>query len=155
MHDFGQFPPEDILILREVDKAIAAGVAVPRWGWPIPRAYNGSLGSERIAGWQKLRIAQRLGLVLRAHVCAVCKSAPATQDHVEIYGRCLVSIPSCRSCHFRVHRRFSDPGQWRALMRRRGAGPDWVTSLRMIELTREEAMVVAAAPDIFAALAAS
>ena len=145
--------PRDMLVERQVDDAIAAGVPVPRWGWPIPRSYNGFTGRERVLGWQKLRVAQRLGLAQREPICSVCRRADATQDHTELYARPILSMPVCRSCHFRIHRRFFDPGQWHALLRRRAGEADWASSLRTVELDRQEAMRIAAEPDIFASLA--
>ena len=152
MGDPEQDLPPDMLVERQVDEAIAAGVPVPRWGWPIPRSYNGFTGRERVLGWQKLRVAQRLGLAQREPMCSVCWTAEATQNHTELYARPIISMDVCRSCHFRIHRRFVDPGQWRALLRQRGHEANWASSLRIVELDRQEAMRIASAHGIFNAL---
>lgn len=146
--------PPDILIKQAVDRAILAGLALPRWGWPVPRAYNGFLGAERIAGWQRLRIAERLGLIAFGPQCAICKEAIASQKHVEIYSRWATVIPVCRSCHFHIHRRFVDPSGWQNLLHRCRTEIRWANALGTTELSRAEADIIAEKPDVLAALAA-
>ncbi|MBT2132707.1 hypothetical protein KK137_00035 [Croceibacterium sp. LX-88] len=145
--------PEDVLIQMQVEKAIAAGHPLPRWGWGTPRPYNGSSGIERIMGWQKLRIAEQLRLLIPANCCSICRTSGAEHRHAECYFRPLAIKQVCRSCHFRVHRRFFDPPRWRAFVEEHSRPGDWAISLRTIELNRDEAIQIAAAPDIFASLA--
>lgn len=145
--------PPDILIEREVDKAIEAGCALPRWGWPIPGPYQGASGNERVRGWQKLHIAHRLGLLAWPTACTICRHNHHIGLHAEIYFRVFTSKPICRSCHFHVHRRFMRPDEWRLSLRQFPNADDWVRQLQTTELTRDEAMAIAAKPDIFAALA--
>lgn len=154
MYDFGAAPPDDILIEREVESAIASGHLLPRWGWAVPQSYNGSTGHERIAGWQKVRIAEHLGLLRRGQFCSVCHIAKVEHWHHEIYARPMTAMSVCRSCHFHVHRRFVDPDRWHAFLSERARAGDWTLSLRTVELDRHEASRIAASPDIFAALAA-
>lgn len=147
--------PHDILVERQVEEAIAAGHPVPRWGWPRPGSYNGSCGVARVVGWQKLRVAEDLGLLQPRQHCSACGWARAEHRHTELYLRPLVSMPICRSCHAMLHRRFSHPSRWREFVQKRCDGQGWVTSLRLVELGRDEAERIAVASDIFAALRAT
>jgi hypothetical protein len=138
-----------------VEQAIAAGHRLPRWGWPTLRHYNGCTGEERIAGWKKVRIAEAFGLLRRDGTCSVCHRVAAEQFHAESYLRPMVVRQVCRSCHLRIHRRFSDPAGWHSFLSQRARPGGWAVSLRTIELDRQEAERIAAASDIFAALAAN
>ena len=144
--------PPDILIEREVEQAIAEGAFVPRWGWPTPRPYNGATGEERIVGWQKVAVARSLRLITRTGACTVCGAPAGGMRHSEIYARPLTAQPICRSCHFKVHRRFKDPERWIAFIEAVPAA-DWVYCLLTRELTRSEMLEIAKEPDVFAALA--
>lgn len=144
--------PRDVLVQRQVEEAIAAGHPLPRWGWKTPTSYNGSTGAERIGGWQKVRIAEQLGLLGRDGICSVCHTARAEQFHAELYIRCIAVKQVCRSCHFHVHRRFVDPDRWHSFVSDRSQPGDWALCLRVIQLDRREAEEIAAQPDIFAAL---
>lgn len=141
----------DLAIERAVDEAIAQGAFLPRWGWPTPRAYNGATGAERIRGWQKVAVARNLGLIARTDLCDVCSRPAGSMRHGEIYARPLAARPICRSCHFKVHRRFGDPVGWQQFLSTNPAA-DWVHSLLTRELSRAEMLEVADQPDVFAAL---
>ncbi|KWV91736.1 hypothetical protein [Erythrobacter sp. YT30] len=141
----------DLLIERKVDHAIEGGERVPRWGWPTPRSYNGATGEERIAGWKKVAVARNLDLLPRSVKCEVCRVRDANGSHTEIYHRCMTTKPICRSCHFKVHKRFQKPERWLAFIETMPAA-DWVYALLTRELSRAEMLKVARAPDVFAAL---
>lgn len=149
---FGSDAPEDILIEREVDRAIANGCRVPRWGWPIPGPYNGSTGSERVVGWQKVRVAEDLGLLVARNGCGLCRAPDAPQWHAEVYARSLTSRPVCRSCHFHIHSRFKRPHKWCARVELAPYAETWVRQLRLVELSREQAMQIAMCRDVWAGL---
>ncbi|WP_447931861.1 hypothetical protein [Sphingopyxis fribergensis] len=146
--------PPDILVEREVDKVIAAGGALPRWGWPVPGPFNGATGMERVRGWQKLQIANRLGLFAWPTVCSICRHDRNIGLHAEIYSRVFTSKAVCRSCHFHIHKRFKRPDLWAAKLADFPNAEDWVRALRTVELSRSEAFAIARHPDIFAAIAA-
>lgn len=143
--------PADIAIEQAVDAAIAQGAFMPRWGWPTPRSYNGATGAERIEGWQKVAVARNLGLIARTAPCDVCGQPAGSMRHGEIYARPLAARPICRSCHFKVHRRFGDPVGWEQFLSAMSAA-DWVHALLTQELSRSEMLEVAEQPDVFAAL---
>ena len=145
--------PNDQIVERQVNDAIKGGMALPRWGWPVPRSYNGATGKERIAGWQKVLIAERLGLLPPRGCCSLCAVTVAEQRHTELYFRPIMSMPVCRSCHFAIHRRFNDPRRWQAFLAQRNCASSWSNALRTIELGREDALRISAAHDVFAALA--
>lgn len=147
--------PPDILTEQEVDRAIAAGFRLPRWGWPTPGPYNGAKGVERIVAWQKVRVAQFLGLIEEEHHCGLCRSREAAHLHGEIYFRPLAVRAICRSCHFHIHKRFQRPDLWVMKMAAFPGAAEWVRALRTIELSRSEALAIAGCPDVFAAIAAS
>jgi len=142
MH-FAHDAPPDILIEREVDRAIENGFRVPRWGWPIPGPYNGATGHERIIGWQKVRVAEDLGLLGTRQQCGLCRALAAPQKHVENYFRPLTSQSICRSCHFHIHRRFKQPHEWRTRVMQAVNADDWIARLLTVEMTRNEAMLMA------------
>lgn len=146
--------PLDIQIERQVDQAILGGHSLPRWGWALPASYNAHTGSERVFGWQKMMVAERLGLMARRGTCTVCRSRTADHRHTENYLRPMVSPAICRACHFQVHRRFRDPAGWQMFMDQAARTADWISHLRTFELDREQAEAVAREPDIFAALRA-
>ena len=143
--------PHDLEIERAVDEAIAQGAFLPRWGWPTPRDYNGATGAERITGWQKVAVARNLGLIARTASCDVCGRPAGSMRHGEIYTRPLAARPICRSCHFKVHRRFGGPVGWEQFLSAMPAA-DWVRCLLTRELSRAEMLEVANQPDVFAAL---
>ena len=140
---FGDDAPHDILTEREVDRVIENGFRVPRWGWPIPGPYNGATGHERIIGWQKVRVADDLGLLGTRRRCGLCCAPDAPQRHAENYFRPLTSRPICRSCHFHIHRRFKQPDEWRARVLQEVNADDWIARLLTVEMTRDEAMLMA------------
>ena len=142
--------PLDIVIQRQTEDAIAAGRPLPRWGWKAPASYNGCTGAERIEGWQKVRIAEQLGLLSRGRFCSLCHTARAEQFHAENYLRPIAVKAVCRGCHFRVHRRFVDPSGWRLFLKERVRAGEWALCLQTMELTRPEIEQVALARDIFA-----
>lgn len=147
----GDTPP-DILIERTVDQAMANGCRVPRWGWPTPAAYNGATGLERVIAWQKIRIAEDMGLLGASHRCGLCHAVNAPQWHTEIYFRPITSKPICRSCHLHVHQRFKRPAEWRARVLRAAHAEAWIGQLRTVEVTRDEAMQIAGHSDVWVAL---
>lgn len=149
---YGDIPP-DIVIERIVDQAIAGGRRLPRWGWPMPGPYNGSLGWERVAGWQKVRIAEDLGLWGGSHRCGLCGVPDAPHKHAEFYFRPLTSRPICRSCHFHIHSRFKRPNEWRVRLEQAPDAEEWVRQLGRVELSREQAMRIAILPDVWSGLA--
>ena len=144
--------PPDRIIEAQVDAAIMEGFPLPRWGWKVPRPYNGSTGPERIAGWQKVVVARRIGLLANDEPCGVCGTSDAPQRHGEIYARPLTAQPICRSCHYHVHRRFREPEQWQERLSTMPAA-QWAHALPLVELTRVEALQIAEAVDVFEALA--
>lgn len=144
--------PPDQIIEAKVDVAISGGHPLPRWGWKVPRSYNGFTGHERISGWQKVVIARRLGFLVNDAPCGVCGAPNAPQRHGEIYSRPLTAQPICRSCHYHVHRRFREPDQWLERIASLPAAK-WVHALPLVELTRMEALQIARALDVFDALA--
>jgi hypothetical protein len=143
--------PHDLLIEQAVDDAIEEGAFVPRWGWPKPRSYNGATGEERITGWQKVAVARNLGLIVKTAACEVCGRPAGSMRHGEIYARPLMARPICRSCHFKLHRRYGDPDGWEKFLSTMPAA-DWVRSLLTRELSRSEMLRIAEEPDVFAAL---
>lgn len=149
---FADDTPPDILIEQAVDQAMANGCRVPRWGWPMPAPYNGATGRERVMAWQKVRIAEDMGLLGARHQCGLCRGANAPQWHTEIYFRPLTSRPICRSCHLHIHLRFKRPDAWRARVRQAVHAEAWIGRLLTVEVTRDEAMHIAAQSDVWVAL---
>jgi len=145
--------PVDIQIERQVDQAIRDGHSLPRWGWARPAPYNAHSGAERIFGWQKMMIAERLGLLGKRGTCTVCAIRRADHRHTESYMRAMVSPSVCRSCHFHVHRRFRDPGRWMRFVAEVVVADSWATKIKPFELDRQTAIHIAHHPDIFTALA--
>ena len=122
--------PLDIVIQRQTEDAIAAGRPLPRWGWKAPASYNGCTGAERIEGWQKVRIAEQLGLLSRGRFCSLCHTARAEQFHAENYLR-PIAVKA-------------------VFLKERVRAGEWALCLQTMELTRPEIEQVALARDIFA-----
>lgn len=148
---FGDTPPCDILIAREVDRAIREGFALPRWGWKTPGPYQGSTGAERVQGWQKVRIAEMLGLLPPRGRCSGCGGG-AEHRHTENYMRALFSLPVCRSCHLHVHRRFARPDHWQDLLKMRIGPQSWFRTFSIAPMSRQDAVAVASEADLISAL---
>lgn len=134
----------DVAIEMKVDATIAAGTRLPRWGWAVPRPYNGATGVERVLGWQKIMIACRAGWLPWPTACTICGHDQNLHHHLENYFRALYVKPICRPCHYRLHRRFVDPDPWHHLTDRHSG---WATMITMVELDREEAQGLATRPD--------
>lgn len=143
--------PPDVFLDRKVEALIAQGHPLPRWGFPTPGSYNGATGEERIYVWQKNHIAWRLGWLPRGARCSVCEAKPAEQSHGELYQRAFALMPVCRSCHARVHRRFSNPARWRAFVATLSP-ENWTKTLLTEQIGREDAIQIAAEADWLAAL---
>lgn len=145
--------PPDVLLDAKVEKLIADGHPLPRWGFPMPPTYNGATGAERIYVWQKNNIAWRKGWLPRAQTCSVCRSKRAEQSHGELYFRPFALMPVCRSCHARIHRRFGNPTRWHEFVH--SLPPDnWTRALLTEQIERLDAIRLSAEPDWLAALMA-
>lgn len=110
---------------------------------------------ECLIGWQKVRVAQFLGLLEEEEHCGLCRCREAAHQHGEIYFRPLVVRPICRSCHFHIHKRFQRPDLWATKLAEFPGAAKWVRSLRTVELSRSEALAIARCIDVFAAIGAS
>lgn len=132
----------DVQLEQRVNALLMAGHRLPRWGWPMLRPYNGATGEERIRAWQKWRVAELQGWIEPERGCSICGSPGPLQRHNENYFRPFTAKPICRSCHCKVHLRFTRPDRWRAFAaQHRGAG--WHADLLLRQLTRSEAMALA------------
>ena len=139
-------PPDQIIEAR-VDAIIARGAPLPRWGWKVPGSYNGATGLERVAGWQKVQIACRENWMPWPTQCSICGHDKHLHHHVEIYFRPMMAEQICRSCHYRVHRRFVDGQSWLACIPDRYSG--WALQIPLVEFTRSEAQAIALLPGLF------
>lgn len=130
--------PADVAALVKVDEAIRNGHRLPRWGWPVPGAYNGATGAERVRGWEATWIARKIGLLPWPEHCSICARGSGLGFHAELYGRPLLVKPVCRSCHFHIHRRFRNPDRWQSFV---GEWPDiaWLARIPVVELCRSAA----------------
>lgn len=151
MISFGDSLPEDVLIEHKVDEAIREGFTLPRWGWKVPAAYNGSTGAERVLGWQKVRIAEMLGLLPSQGRCSGC-GGEAAHKHCELYQRPITSLDVCRSCHFQVHRRFAHPDRWLSFLDQCVEPQSWFRWFSLRPLSRKEAFRIASEADPISAL---
>ena len=133
----------DMVILSKVEDAVRNGARLPRWGWPIPPSYNGATGQERIAGWQRLHLAQDQGWIPRPISCSICYCAIRLHAHTENYFRPLLVQPICQRCHFCLHRRFRSRDPWLALLVRAPPSADWARKIGLDELTRTTAIFLA------------
>ena len=121
---------DDRQIETKVDQAIQCGRAsAPPWKWKLPKTYNGFSGEQRIAGWQKVKVAIKLGLIPAPHTCSICLSSPAGQMHNEDYSRPLLAKPICPSCHRILHQRVKYPETWKSLQQLHGYPGAWFQEL--------------------------
>lgn len=140
--------PADVALELRVNEAIAAGARVPRWGWPLPGPYNGATGQERVAGWQKIRLAELFGWLIRPQSCSICQGSRRLHHHTENYFRPMCVHAVCQTCHFCLHRRFRSPDRWLTMIADVPASGDWASCIALSELTREAAMCKAAQPNL-------
>jgi hypothetical protein len=138
----GVMPPDVALGLR-VNDEIAAGARLPRWGWPLPGPYNGASGDERVAAWQRVRVAELLGWLVRPASCSICNGGQRLHLHTENYFRPMCVRGVCQRCHFCLHRRFQHPARWKELLGGAGVSARWAREISLTELTRDEAMWLA------------
>lgn len=138
----GRDMPDDVLIERRVNSAIARGARLPRWGWSIPRSYNGATGEERVLGWQRLRFAENSGWLLRPSACTICETEKRLHLHTENYFRNMYVRAVCQQCHFCLHRRFIHPSRWMSLIVDAPSSADWARSIGLTELTRKKAILL-------------
>ena len=151
MNTFGHSPPEDVLIRRRVDAAIRAGFPLPRWGWKTPAPYQGASGAERVRAWQKVMVAEQLGLMPPRERCSGCGEA-ADHFHHEIYLRELSCQPVCRSCHYHVHKRFARPQHWLLFLNERVEPQSWFWAFSLAPISRQDAIEIASEADLVSAL---
>lgn len=129
----------DRLVEAEVIQRLNSGAITPReWTWPAMKPYNGSTNEQRIIGWQKVWAAVYAKLIPNCKTCSVCGGTNTIHYHCEDYLRPLDARPICKSCHFALHKRFSQPENWLLIVRRNGAPGDWFFDLRMLERDRGE-----------------
>lgn len=121
---------DDLVLEAQVDRAIRSGTCKPPdWKWKTPRPYNGFFGEARIAGWKKVKVALKLGLLPKPERCSICLRSPAGQFHNEDYSRPLKAKPICPSCHRILHQRFRYPETWSNLLTTHSQPGAWFAHL--------------------------
>lgn len=100
--------------------------------WPPLKDYNGYSHAERVRGWQAIKVAIRLGIMMppSAFPCSICSAPLYCEYHMEDY-RVLEAFPVCKSCHCKLHQRFTKPAPWLALVEKHGKGQEWFERLEM------------------------
>lgn len=135
--------PADVALELQVSEVIAAGAQLPRWGWPLPRPYNGATGQERVAGWQLVRVAELQGWLVRSSSCSICEGRERLHLHTENYFRPMRVRSVCQQCHFCLHRRFRHPARWLQLLHDAARSAGWAREIGLDELSRSEALRLA------------
>jgi hypothetical protein len=132
--------PPDVALELRVNAEITAGARLPRWGWTLPRSYNGASGDERVAAWQRVRVAELLGWLVRPASCSICDGGQRLHFHAENYFRPMCVRAVCQQCHFTLHRRFRHPARWEELLDGAVASARWAREISLTELSRDEAL---------------
>ena len=97
------------------------------------RPYNGFTSAEREAAGRVIAKAIAAGKVSKPRRCSICcvwdAATRRIQCHLEDYRKPLEFYPVCGSCHYCLHRRFSDPSAWHYLVENSEA--QWCKGLTM------------------------
>lgn len=122
--------------LRMVEASVASGSEeYPQWRYPPLKPYLGYSGQQRVAAWQRIWVARRLGLMPAPTCCSICRRLTARgQYHNEDYSRPLDAKPVCPRCHFAVHLRFNAPERWNALVLTFATPGCWFENLKVPEM---------------------
>lgn len=109
------------------------GLSLKSWTGSRLATYNGFDHDQRVRKWQALDLSIRLGLEPPAErfPCSVCGAPPSLSIayHSEDYGAMNGHHPVCKSCHTRLHKRFSSPENWRSFVATVGDGTKWFEKL--------------------------
>lgn len=124
-----------------VEAAVAAGLQkYPEWRCARLADYQGFSHEQRIEGWKRVWVAQRMGLLPRPFVCSVClRQTQRGHYHCEDYSRPLDAKPICQRCHLALHNRFRSPARWVKLVSPIAAPGCWYADLSMEALPRKGA----------------
>ena len=98
--------------------------------------YNGWSPKERCARIPVQKKAVLDGTVPAPTICSICGSDRSVGFHDENYAEPLAAFHVCRSCHMVLHRRFTQPGPWLALVKRHATGSGWFETLSMDPASR-------------------
>ena len=93
--------------------------------------YNGWSAKERCASIPIQKKAVADGAIPAPAICSICGSDRSVGFHDEDYTRPLAAFHVCRSCHLTLHKRFSQPEPWLALVKRHATGSGWFERLSL------------------------
>lgn len=96
---------------------------LPRPGYEGSNAYNGFTAEERKTGEQVAQVLRRTGTVNKPNCCDICGKTERIGFHGEDYFDPFSYAQLCFSCHMALHRRFTSPDKWCALLDRHVNGP--------------------------------
>lgn len=148
------FDPERLLASLPTLALRPPGPRAPKsfltWRWPRMQLYNGFTHEERVENWQIGRWLIAAGCIIVPRHCSICGRTEKVGLHSEDYYAVLRSPTACAGCHSVLHRRFSRPDAWAALVaRHRRSGDEWFALVSLegfdlaeyIRTTRGESIV--------------
>ncbi|MBB3147742.1 hypothetical protein FHS21_004174 [Phyllobacterium trifolii] len=104
--------------------------AFRQWRWQRLPIYNGFTHEERVKGWQLHWHLIDIGYLVPPSVCSVSGSTQNVQYHSENYYEPWNPYPICRTLHLALHKRFSRPEDWKAIVQRYVlTGEEWFAKL--------------------------
>ena len=133
---------ETAKVLPEMEKIFALaterGLRPKRWGSRRLKVYNGFDHDQRVRKWQALDLAVKMGLEDPASCkpCAICGITEPEANiayHSEDYGSMNGHHALCKSCHIRIHRRFSNPDRWQQFISPFADETQWFERLSMVD----------------------
>lgn len=101
----------------------------PVWRYPPLGSYNGFSGQQRVRTWQLGTWLRRGRGLTIAPACELCGRCNRLGLHSENYADIERSVTLCGVCHLTLHRRFRQPGIWRAALDRYPPAPEWAIAV--------------------------
>lgn len=106
--------------------------ALRQWRWQRLPVYNGFTHEERVKGWQLHCYLIDIGYLVPASVCSVSGSTQNVQYHSENYYEPWNPLPICQTLHLALHKRFSRPEAWKAIVQKNvSTGDEWFAKLKL------------------------
>lgn len=102
------------------------------WKWPRMPIYNGFTHEERVKGWQCLCWLIDNNLLPKPTRCVISGATDRLQYHCEDYYHPWTAVPLTQPIHLALHRRFTRPAAWQAVVDRYSvSGDEWFASLSL------------------------
>lgn len=101
-----------------------------QWTWHRMPDYNGFSHEERVKGWQYLCWLIDHNMLPKPRKCVISGATDRLQCHLENYYDPWTAVALTQPIHFALHRRFTRPSEWQAIVDRYAvSGEEWFALL--------------------------